>query len=61
MVEEVPMKSLLLLALAATAAWGQGTASLRARELFYTPPPDASALKPPAAAPAKVPKNCTLE
>jgi len=52
MVEEVPMKSLLLLALAATAAWGQGTASLRARELFYTPPPDASALKPPAAAPA---------
>ena len=52
MVEEVPMKSLLLLALAATAAWGQRTASLRARELFYTPPPDASALKPPAAAPA---------
>lgn len=53
--EEVPMKPLLLLALAATAAWGQGTASLRARELFYTPPPDTSAVKPPAtpaAAPA---------
>lgn len=41
-----------LLVVMAMAAWGQGTASLRARELFYTPPPDASALKPqPAAAP----------
>lgn len=50
--EEVPMKPLLLLALVATAAWGQGTASLRARELFYTPPPDASAVKPPSATPA---------
>ena len=45
------MKPLLLLALAATAAWGQEAASLRARELFYTPPPDASAVKSPAAAP----------
>jgi hypothetical protein len=45
--------------LAASAAWGQGTASLRARELFYTPPPDAStaakasAPVTPAATPAK--------
>jgi len=34
--------------------WGQrclGNASLRARELFYTPPPDASAMKPQAASP----------
>jgi hypothetical protein len=43
------MKPLLLLALTAAAAWGQGTAALRARELFYTPPPDASAVKTPAA------------
>ncbi len=39
-----------LLAIVTTAAWGQGSASLRARELFYTPPPDASAVKPQAAA-----------
>ena len=49
------MRPLLLLApltMVATAAWGQGNASLRARELFYTPPPDSSAVKPqPAAAP----------
>ena len=52
-----------LLGLATTAAWGQGTASLRARELFYTPPPAGSAVKPPTAAPvasaapaARVPK-----
>ncbi len=51
MVEEVSMKPLLLLALTAAAAWGQGTASLRARELFYTPPPDASASKPPTTPP----------
>jgi hypothetical protein len=50
--QEVPMKPLLLLALTAAAAWAQGTASLRARELFYTPPPEASAVKPP---PAPVP------
>ncbi|MDP9114021.1 MAG: DUF4384 domain-containing protein [Acidobacteriota bacterium] len=56
------MKPLLLLALTAAAAWGQGTAPLRARELFYTPPPDASAVKAPAApvpaapAPAPAPK-----
>jgi len=57
MVEEVPMKPLLLLALTAAAAWGQGTASLRARELFYTPPPDASAVKPPVTPPpAPTPK-----
>jgi hypothetical protein len=57
--QEVPMKPLLLLALAATAAWGQGTASLRARELFYTPPPDASVVKPlvtPPPVPAPAPK-----
>ena len=55
--QEVPMKPLLLLALTAAAAWGQGTATLRARELFYTPPPDASAVKPPATpAPATAPK-----
>ena len=53
--EEVPMKPLLLLALVATAAWGQGSASLRARELFYTPPPDAAAVKTPVAAPAPAP------
>ena len=52
------MKLFLAVALAATAAWGQGTASLRARELFYTPPPDANAVKsatpaiPAPAAPA---------
>jgi len=60
--QEVPMKPLLLLALTAAAAWGQETASLRARELFYTPPPAASALKTPAApvaapAPAPTPKT----
>ncbi len=54
--QEVPMKPLLLLALTAAAAWGQGTATLRARELFYTPPPDASAAKTPVApAPAPTP------
>jgi len=41
-----------LLAMVTTAAWGQATDSLRARELFYTPPPDSSAVKPQAAAPA---------
>ena len=49
------MKPLLLLALTAAAAWGQGTASLRARELFYTPPPDASAAKPSTAVPSPAP------
>jgi len=44
--EEMPMKPLLALALIAAAAWGQGTTSLRARELFYTPPPDPSVVKP---------------
>jgi hypothetical protein len=41
-----------LLAMVTTAAWGQATDSLRARELFYTPPPDSSGVKPQAAAPA---------
>ena len=50
------MKPLLLLALTAALAWGQGNATLRARELFYTPPPQASALKTPAA-PAPVPPS----
>ncbi|MEO8049274.1 MAG: DUF4384 domain-containing protein [Acidobacteriota bacterium] len=45
------MKPLLLLAMVATAAWGQGNASLRARELFYTPPPDSASAKPQVAAP----------
>ncbi len=45
------MKPLLLLAMVATAAWGQENASLRARELFYTPPPDSTSAKPQAAAP----------
>ena len=55
--QEVPMKPLLLLALTAAAAWGQGTAALRARELLYTPPPDTSAVKPAATpAPAPAPK-----
>ena len=40
-----------LLAMVATAAWGQGNTPLRARELFYTPPPDATAAKPQAPAP----------
>ncbi len=55
----VPMKPLLLV-LAAAAAWGQGTASLRARELFYTPPPAPAAAQPPAAPvapPAPAPKS----
>ncbi len=52
--QEVPMKTLVLLALTAAAAWGQGSATLRARELFYTPPPGASAVKTPAA-PAPAP------
>ena len=43
------------MAMAATAAWGQSTASLRARELFYTPPPDASAAPKPAATATPVP------
>jgi len=62
----VPMKPLLLLALTAAAVWGQGTATLRARELFYTPPPNASAVKAPAlpapvaaSAPAPAPKAVT--
>lgn len=36
------MKSLLVLTMAASAAWAQSNGSLRARELFYTPPPSAS-------------------
>jgi Domain of unknown function (DUF4384) len=40
-----------LLAMVAMAAWGQGDGPLRARELFYTPPPDSSAAKPQAPAP----------
>jgi hypothetical protein len=49
------------MAMTAVAAWGQSTASLRARELFYTPPPDASAVvktAPPATtAPKPIAKN----
>jgi uncharacterized protein DUF4384 len=50
------MKSLLVLAMAsASAAFAQSNGSLRARELFYTPPPDAkpaqtAAPKPPVPA-----------
>ena len=62
------MRPLLLLAplltMVATAAWGQGNAPLRARELFYTPPPDSSAAKlqtptpvTPAAPAASAPKT----
>ncbi len=57
--QEVPMKPLLLLALTVVAAWGQGTPTLRARELFYTPPPGTSAVKPtptPSPTPAPAPK-----
>lgn len=50
-----PLLLLAPLAIAATLAWGQGTPSLRARELFYTPPPDASAVKPQVAAPVTAP------
>jgi len=48
-----------LLAVVAMAAWGQENAPLRARELFYTPPPDASAakLQTPAAPAAPAPKK----
>ena len=57
--KEVAMKSLFLLTIAATGmtAWAQTSGgSLRARELFYTPPPQAAA-KPaaPAPTPAKPP------
>ena len=56
----VLMVPLLTMAMGA-AAWGQGTASLRARELFYTPPPDANTKAKPAvpvapALPAPAPK-----
>jgi uncharacterized protein DUF4384 len=51
----MPMRPLLLLApllaIVTTAAWGQGTATLRARELFYTPPPDSGAVKSQTPAP----------
>jgi hypothetical protein len=56
MVREVRMKSLLVMALAAGATWGQGNGSLRARELFYTPPPSAAVAKPRPAAAARTPK-----
>lgn len=36
------MKILSILVVTAAVAWGQGNASMRARELFYTPPPDAA-------------------
>jgi Domain of unknown function (DUF4384) len=55
------MKSLFILTMAASAAWAQSNGSLRARELFYTPPPAAkpaqvSASKP-AASVATAPKK----
>jgi hypothetical protein len=46
------MKRLLVMLAAGAAAWGQSNGSLRARELFYTPPPDASAAKQATSAPA---------
>ena len=51
------MKALLILFTAAVAAWAQGNGALRARELFYTPPPAAGAsaaipsVQPPASQP----------
>jgi hypothetical protein len=42
------MKSLFLLTIAASAAWAQNSGQVRARELFYTPPPQAA--KPPVTA-----------
>jgi hypothetical protein len=43
------MKSVVFFMTLASAAWGQSNSGLKARELFYTPPPDASAqaAKPP--------------
>ncbi|MEQ1947148.1 MAG: DUF4384 domain-containing protein [Bryobacteraceae bacterium] len=49
------MKSLFVLTIAASAAWAQSNGSLRARELFYTPPPTTAAAKPLASAVAKPP------
>jgi hypothetical protein len=47
------MKPLVLLVLAGCAAWGQGQATLRARELFYTPPPAGAATQAAKSAPDK--------
>jgi len=51
--EEVFMKPLVLLAMIASVAWGQGDVALRARELFYTPPPSTPAAQPQTAPPAR--------
>jgi hypothetical protein len=52
------MKHLLFLTvLGASLAWGQGQPVLKARELFYTPPPDAA--KPVSAAPSSDAKSAT--
>jgi hypothetical protein len=50
-----PVIPVVTMAMAVVAALGQSTASLRARELFYTPPPDASAVAKPAATAAPAP------
>src|ERR1041385_3294943 len=48
------MKHFLVLAiLISEAAWGQGQPVLKARELFYTPPPDAAKPAPAAKAATK--------
>jgi hypothetical protein len=49
------MKHLLVLTILASAmGWSQSQPVLKARELFYTPPPDAAK---PAASPAKAPES----
>jgi hypothetical protein len=54
---EVPMKALLILFTAAAATWAQSNGALRARELFYTPPPatGSAASTPGVQAPASPP------
>ena len=50
------MKPWLALIGLGACAWAQDKPALRARELFYTPPPEAvAAAKPPAAAPSPAP------
>lgn len=46
------MKSLVMIAVFSGAIWAQD-AGLKARELFYTPPPDATPAKKPARTPVK--------
>ena len=47
------MKALLILFTAAAAGWAQGNGALRARELFYSPPPGTATSAPAAPVPAQ--------